>query len=78
MKEALKTSLSPKSLLLRKTKSKNLRGTFFFKKKVGMALRPRECAHQTAVLCITEVPNNGMAGAKRGGEWLARPLSRQL
>ena len=55
-----------KSLLLRKTKSKNLRGTFFFKKKVGMAVRPRECAHQTAVPCITEVPNNGMAEAKRG------------
>ena len=58
------------ALLLRKTKRKNLRGTFFLK-KVGMALRPRVCAHQTAVLCVTEVPNNGMAGAKKGvSGWL--------
>ena len=66
MKGALKTYLSHETiaLLLRKTKRKNLRGTFFFKKKVGMALRPRECAHQTAVPCITEVPKIGVAGAK--------------
>ena len=64
-KGAQKAFLSPNHCIASEENQKEKpQGYFLLKKKVGMALRPRGCAHQTAVPCITEVPNNGMAGAK--------------